>query len=85
VPAWPVAIADAGGGRSLVLDRHTGRVLILDAAGGMAGSFGRRGWEAGALSFPAGIAVLPDGRLAIADQGNARLVVYRRAVPERTP
>lgn len=85
VPAWPVAIADAGGGRSFVLDRHSGRVLLLDAAGGVSGWFGRRGWEAGALSFPAAIAVLPDGRVAIADQGNARLVVYRRALPEGTP
>lgn len=78
VAAWPSGIVVEPGGDLLIADRHAGRIVVLDAAGRLAGVGSRRGWDAGELHFPAGMARLPDGRLAVADQGNGRLQVFRR-------
>lgn len=84
-PAWPVAIAVEPGGDALVLDRHSGRILVLDASGGLLGVGSRKGWEPGQLHFPAGMARLPDGRVVIADQGNGRAQIFRRTDGGGTP
>jgi sugar lactone lactonase YvrE len=81
VPAWPAGIAVGPGGDSYVADRHNGRIVVLDAAGRVAGFGARKGWDPGLLLFPSGLALLPDGRLAVADQGNGRVQLFRRAVP----
>ncbi len=80
VPAWPVAAVVGPGGDRIVVDRHAGRLVVLDGTGRLVGSAARRGWEAGLLWMPAGIALLPDGSVAVADLGNGRVQLFRRAV-----
>lgn len=78
VPAWPTGLAVEPGGSLLVVDRHVGRVLVLDASGQVTGVGARRGWEPGLLLFPAGIARLPGGLVVVADEGNGRAQLFRR-------
>jgi hypothetical protein len=77
-PPWPIDMAATSSGSLYVLDRHRGRVFLLDGTGALAGVGARRGREPGLLWYPAALALMPDGRLAIADQGNGRAQVYRR-------
>jgi DNA-binding beta-propeller fold protein YncE len=81
VPAWPSGLAVEPGGNVLVVDRHVGRILVLDANGQVAGVGSRQGWEPGLLLFPAGIARLPGGTVLVADEGNGRAQLFRRAEP----
>ena len=78
VPAWPVAVVVTSGGEMLVLDRHSHRIVALDASGRLTGIGSRKGWDPGLLLFPAGMTALPDGRVAVADQGNGRVQIFRR-------
>jgi hypothetical protein len=79
VPAWPAGLAAEPGGTLLVVDRHAGRLLALDALGQVAGVGSRQGWEPGLLLFPAGIARLPGGLVLVADEGNGRGQLFRRS------
>ncbi len=79
VPAWPVGLAAGPDGNLVVVDRHAGRLLELDATGRLVGIGARRGWEPGLLLHPAGIARLPDGVVVVADEGNGRAQFFRRA------
>jgi hypothetical protein len=79
VPAWPSGLAVEPGGDVAVVDRHGYRILVYDASGTAVGVGSRKGWEPGLLMFPGGIARLPDGRLLVADQGNGRVQIFRRA------
>jgi hypothetical protein len=76
-PAWPSGLAASDLGDLLVVDRHGGRVLRLDARGRPAGASARRGWDPGLLLFPSAVVLMPDGRIAVADQGNGRVQVFR--------
>lgn len=78
IPAWPVGVTVEPGGDAIVVDRHAGRLLVLDATGELAGIGSRQGWEPGLLLYPRGIARLPDGLLVVADEGNGRAQVFRR-------
>jgi sugar lactone lactonase YvrE len=80
-PAWPSGLATEPGGNLLVVDRHAGRVLVLDAGGQVAGVGSRKGSEPGLLLFPAGIARLPGGLVVVADEGNGRAQVFRMGAP----
>jgi hypothetical protein len=77
-PAWPVGLAAEPGGTVLVVDRHAGRLLVLDGGGRVAGLGSRRGWEPGLLLFPSGVVRLPGGLVLVADEGNGRAQVFRR-------
>jgi DNA-binding beta-propeller fold protein YncE len=77
VPAWPSGIALRPDGDLVVVDRHNGRLLVLNGAGRLELSGARPGWLPGQLRCPAGVAVLPDGRIAVVDQGNGRLQLFR--------
>ncbi|MDH3523030.1 MAG: hypothetical protein OES32_05525 [Acidobacteriota bacterium] len=77
-PAWPVGLAVEANGEVVVVDRHGGRILVVEASGRLAGSGSRKGWEPGLLRFPASLARLPDGRVVVADQGNGRVQLFRR-------
>jgi len=85
VPAWPTGIVREAGGNLLVVDRHSGRLLKLDVSGRLEGRGARMGWDPGLLRFPAGIGWLPDGRLAVADQGNGRIQLFRLVSGDATP
>lgn len=80
-PAWPVGLVVEDNGQVVVVDRHGGRLLVLETSGRWIGSGSRRGWEPGLLRFPAGLARLPDGGIAVADQGNGRVQLFRRLEP----
>ncbi|UCF66211.1 MAG: hypothetical protein JSV80_10455 [Acidobacteriota bacterium] len=77
--AWPVSVAVDTGGELYVVDRHAGRVVVLDAAGALSGFGSREGWDEGLLRHPAALALTPGGRVVIADQGNGRVQVFLRA------
>jgi hypothetical protein len=85
VPAWPSGLAAEPGGTLLVVDRHAGRLLALDALGQVAGVGSRQGWEPGLLLFPAGITRLPGGLVLVADEGNGRAQLFRRSGPGGAP
>lgn len=77
-PAWPDGIVAEARGSLLVVDRHGGRILELDPGGRWIGVGAREGWDAGLLRFPAGLAAMPDGRIAVADEGNGRVQIFKR-------
>jgi hypothetical protein len=77
-PAWPMGIAAEPGGDVLVSDRHGARILVLNASGQLIGLGSRRGWEPGLLRFPGALSRLATGELVVADQGNARVQIFRR-------
>ena len=85
VPAWPSGLAVEPGGDLIVVDRHIGRIVILDAEGRVRGLGSRRGREPGLLLFPAGIARTVEGRFLVADQGNGRVQFFRRLQEGSTP
>ncbi len=76
IPAWPSGIATEPSGRLFVLDRHTHRVLVLDANGGTLGVGSGKGWEPGQLFFPGGLVRLPSGVLLVGDGGNGRAQLF---------
>jgi len=85
VPGWPVGLVITSGGEMLVLDRHSHRIVALDASGRLTGIGSRKGWDPGLLLFPADMTLLPGGRVAVADQGNGRVQIFRRAEEEESP
>ena len=78
VPAWPVGLVTEPGGGVVVVDRHSGRLLLLDGGGRVAGLGSRHGWEPGLLHFPSAMTRLPGGLILVADEGNGRAQVFRR-------
>jgi len=85
VPAWPAGLAVEPGGDLLVVDRHGGQLLVLDASGRVKGIGSRRGWDPGLLLFPAGLTRLPGGLVLVADEGNGRAQLFRRSDSGATP
>jgi hypothetical protein len=85
VPPWPSGVAMAPSGDLVVVDRHLGRLDVLDSSGRLEGVGSRRGWDPGLLRFPAGLALLPDNRVAVADQGNGRVQLFRWAPEAAAP
>jgi hypothetical protein len=79
VPAWPAGLAAEPGGTLFVADRHGHRIVALDATGQPLAAGARKGWEEGLVLFPAALALLGDGSLAVADEGNGRLQIFTRA------
>jgi len=78
-PPWPVGLVTRSGGEVVVVDRKSERILVLESGGQLAGTGSRRGWESGLLRQPSGLAILSDGRLVVADQGNGRIQIFRPA------
>jgi hypothetical protein len=69
----------------VVVDRHGGRILALDASGRLVGVGSGRGWNPGQLLLPTAIALFPDGRVVVADQGNSRVQIFRPVDKGSTP
>lgn len=78
VPAWPTGLSVEPSGDILAVDRHSGRIIVLDGSGTPEGFGAGQGWEPGLLLYPAGIDRLADGRFVVADQGNARVQIFQR-------
>lgn len=76
-PASVASILSTPGGDLYVVDRAGGRILRLDSGGRLTGFGSRRGWVPGLLMRPTGLTRFPDGRLAVVDQGNGRVQIFR--------
>ncbi len=85
VPAWPSGLVTASGGDLVVVDRHGGRIVALDASGRLVGIGSGRGWNLGQRRFPTAIARLPNGSIVVADQGNSRVQIVRPIEGEARP
>ena len=66
-------------GRIYVLDRQAESVLVFGQDGRFIRRVGRAGQGPGELQFPTGLAWDPQGRLWVANAGNARFEVYDSA------
>ena len=62
----------------LVLKRHSGRVVVYDEAGAVVADIGSTGDAPNQLRSPSGVAVLPDGRIVVADGGHRTIKVFNR-------
>jgi len=71
-------------GYLLVADA-VGRIFLLDPKGKADNPFGSPGSTRGQFKDVGGIALGEDGRLAIADSGNDRVIVLKAPLPENTP
>jgi len=78
ISRWSVGTDTAG--HIYVLDQH--QVHVFDASGAYIRTMGAEGRGPGELAFPIGIAVSPEGRVSVADVGNAGFV---RFAPDGTP
>ncbi|MBD3866982.1 MAG: hypothetical protein IFK94_02565 [Acidobacteria bacterium] len=81
VPAWPVSMVQIEGDL-IALDRHGHRLVQFNSKNQFQGIGARRGWEPGLLLFPVALTAFPDGRVAVADQMNGRIQIYRRIEEE---
>ncbi len=77
-------VAIDAAGHVWVSDAHLDGVAIFDREGTFLMSLGRTGQGPGELSFPAGVAAHPDGRVAVADSINRRLQIFTVIEPPAT-
>lgn len=75
---YPYGISSGPDGDLFAIEYGGNRVTRLNVNGDILGTFGETGNGVGQFSTPWGIAVSSDGRIAIADTGNRRLVELRR-------
>lgn len=73
-PYYSAVSADQSG--IYVSDTANNRIQVFTADGTFLSKFGSPGAGLDQFFGPFGIGVMPDGRMAIADAGNARVVVY---------
>ncbi len=62
--------------RYVFLQGHAGRVILSDETGLIESSFGETGDAPNQVRGPSGIAVMPDGRIVVADRGHGVLKVF---------
>lgn len=68
---------DEGRGRLYVVDSHLHQVLVFDLVSlQLKDKIGKRGEKNGEFNFPVGIAVAPDGSLAVTDTGSCSVQVF---------
>jgi DNA-binding beta-propeller fold protein YncE len=70
-------LAVDGSGAVWMTDAILDRVAVYDDAGRFLLDVGRPGRREGEFSFPAGIAIGADGRVAVVDSFNARVQLFR--------
>lgn len=79
----PRSIAIDAKERIIVTDSLRHDIKYFDLEGRFVGHFGGVGRRPGSLSFPCGISVTPDGRVYVAERGNARVQVYEEQALEK--
>ncbi len=62
----------------VVLKRHSGRAVVYDEAGVVVADIGSTGDAPNQLRSPSGVAVLPDGRIVVADRGHRNIKIFNR-------
>lgn len=71
------AMAIDASGLIYLADNNSGRVYQIDwEAGTLLASFGSRGQQRGQFQEITSLAVLPEGRVAVADSGNKKIEIY---------
>ena len=70
-------VAFDGAGNLYLLDTYWMRVVLVDREGRFAGEIGRAGDGPGEFRFPVPFAVMPDGRIVVADTGHRSFQLYR--------
>lgn len=68
---------DSTNGRVWLTDAHLDQLTVFSASGDLLAEVGSPGSQPGQFSFPAGVALHPDGRIAVADSLNRRVQVFR--------
>jgi streptogramin lyase len=76
--SFPVSLAVDQAGMFYVLDRHQGSVLVFDRNGAFRYRFLSKGHGRQHLYYPRELRFDPWGRLCVVDQGNSRVMVFRR-------
>lgn len=77
--ADPAAIAVSPTGRIAVIEQQSSQIAIYQADGRRLATWGGFGEGPGKLNRPRGMAFLADGRLAVADSGNERVITLDAA------
>jgi hypothetical protein len=70
------AVSFDGAGNLYVLDRDNGRIVVFDRTGRFVRTVGSKGQGPGELGFPVGLAVFPDGRLAVMDVASSGITIF---------
>lgn len=71
---YPYELGLAADGTLYVVEYQAGRVTQMSLTGEVLGRYGATGRGTGEFWTPWGLAVAPDGRIAVADTGNRRIV-----------
>ena len=79
----PRSIAIDAQDRIAVTDGLRHDIKYFDVQGRLIGHFGGAGRKPGSVSFPCGIAITPDGRVYVAERGNARVQVFEEEPLEK--
>lgn len=79
----PRAVALDAKQRIAVTDSLRHDIKYFDLEGRFIGHFGGAGRKPGSVSFPCGIAVSKDGRVYVAERGNARVQVFEEQTLEK--
>ncbi|GAB4515950.1 MAG: TIGR03663 family protein [Anaerolineae bacterium] len=74
----PYIAVDSAAGLVYVTDPEGYRVLVFDTQGVFRATFGQYGNDAMSFALPNGIAVMPDGRVVVADADNHRVLIFPR-------
>jgi sugar lactone lactonase YvrE len=74
----PVAFAMDRDGRMVMTDNAEQQVLMLDTFLNLSSRMGEPGVQDDQFHEPDGLTFLPDGRIAVSDRGNSRLMIYGR-------
>ena len=75
---YPVSLAIGPSGFIYILDRHSRDVAVFDPAGEFKYRFLQPGIASGQLYYPAEVRFDPWEGLAVTDEGNARVEVFKR-------
>jgi DNA-binding beta-propeller fold protein YncE len=79
----PRSVAIDAKDRIVVTDSLRHDLKYFDVEGRFIGHFGGAGRKPGSVSFPCGVAVAPDGRVYVAERGNARVQVFEEQALEK--
>lgn len=79
----PRSIAIDAQDRIAVTDSLRHDIKYFDVQGKFIGHFGGAGRKPGSVSFPCGISVTSDGRVYVAERGNARVQVFQERALEK--
>jgi hypothetical protein len=59
-----------------ILDRDNARIVVFDRSGKFMKTIGSKGQGPGEFTFPIGLAVFPDGSVAVMDLGNNGITIF---------